>query len=248
MSRTILPPEVWEKIWDQVDADGLESAQNASPAWNRIVLAYVASGRVRNRARVCERLRLDSAGSAHLDHRRGIRNRVSVAVSAPVLLLGAGVYTERDEIIADERANVTFDRTTDTVSIYTAEGKCAFEVERTSTTADLRKAIGDSGHIPHTMTVWAATGNQYCVLRPGESYEVEHNLRPTDVINHFSGWPVTVTGAEVWTCSGSGGEDRVTSHGVTFSFSESSGPSRGGGRSRCCLREGQIPYLRFWKL
>ena len=87
MSRTILPPEVWEKIWDQVDADGLESAQNASPAWNRIVLAYVASGRVRNRARVCERLRLDSAGSAHLDHRRGIsRGRLDLRerVTAPL--------------------------------------------------------------------------------------------------------------------------------------------------------------------
>ena len=97
------------------------------------------------------------------------------------------------------------------------------------------------------MTVWAIA-DQCRVLRPGEKYELEHNLRPTDVINHFSGWPVTVTGAEVWTCCGIGGEDRVTSHKVTFFFSESSGSPRSGGRSRCCLREGQIPYLRFWRL
>ena len=229
---------------DEVDAKGLESAQSVSRAWNRIIIAYVASGRVRNRAHICERLRLGTGGE-NLDHRRGIKNRVRVAVSAPVLFLGAGVYTGRDENIADERVHVTFDRTTDTVSVYTAEGKRVAELEQTMTTADARRAIRDPGHIPHTMTVWAR--DQRCILRPGEDYELEHNLRPTDVINHFSGWPVTVTGAEVWTCCGSGGEDRVTSHGVTFFFSESTS-SRGGGRSRCCLREGQIPYLRFWKL
>ena len=241
MSWVLLPPELWQKILDNVDAKGLESAQSASRAWNRIIIAYVASGRrVRNRARVCERLRL-GAVAANLDHRRGIKNRVRVAVSAPVLFIGAGVYTGEDE----RDHHVTFDRTTHTVSIYTAEGKRVAEIEHTTTTSDLRKAVGDAGHIPHTITLWA--GDQCCVLRPGENYELEHNLRPTDVINHFSGWPVTVTGAEVWTCSGSGGEDRVTSHDVTFFFSESSS-SRGGGRSRCCLREGQIPYLRFWKL
>ena len=100
------------------------------------------------------------------------------------------------------------------------------------------------GHIPHTETVWLK--DQRCVLVPGENYELEHNLRPTDVINHFSGWPVTVTGAELWTCCGSGGEDRVTTPGGTaFFFSQS---TLTGGRSRCCLREGQMPYLRFWKL
>ena len=245
MSWAQLPPELWEKILDDVDAKGLESAQSASRAWNRIIITYVGSGRVRNRARVCERLNHgdSAAGAAHLDHRRGIKNRVRVAVSTPVLFLGFGVYTERDELIADEQAHGTFDRTTDTVSVYTAEEKRVAEVEQISTIADLRKGLRDPWHIPHTMTVW----DQPCVLRPGENYELEHNLRPTDVINHLSGWPVTVTGAEVWTCCGSGGEDRVTSHDVTFLFSKSSS-SRGGGLSRCCLREGQIPYLRFWKL
>ena len=129
MSWALLPPELWEKILDEVDAEGLVSAQSASQAWNRVVIAYVASGRVRNRAHVCERLCL-GAGAANLDHRRSIKNRVRVAVSAPVLLLGIGVYTERDENIADERAHVTFDRTTDTVSVYNAEGKWVAQLEQ----------------------------------------------------------------------------------------------------------------------
>ena len=69
MSWALLPPELWEKILDDVDADGLESAQSASREWNRIVVAYVAGGRVRDRARVCERLRLCD-GVASLDHHR----------------------------------------------------------------------------------------------------------------------------------------------------------------------------------
>ena len=107
-------------------------------------MAYVAGGRVRNRARVCERLRLRE-GAASLDHHRGIKNRLRVAVSAPVLLLGAGVYTERDENIADEQAHVTFDRTTDTVAVYDAEGKLMAKVEQTATTAEARKALADPG-------------------------------------------------------------------------------------------------------
>ena len=78
------------------------------------------------------------------DH-RGIKNRLRVAVSAPVLFLGVGVYTGGDENIADEQAHITFDRTTDAVAVYNAEGKLMAKVEKTATTAEMRKALADPG-------------------------------------------------------------------------------------------------------
>jgi hypothetical protein len=44
--------EIWEKILDDVDTVGLESAQRTCTEWRGIVLAYAASGRLKNRARV----------------------------------------------------------------------------------------------------------------------------------------------------------------------------------------------------
>jgi len=39
----------------------------------------------------------------------------------------------------------------------------------------------------------------------------------------FSGWPITVLGAELWTCYGAmeEGETTISSNGVKFTFSES---------------------------
>ena len=73
-------------------------------------------------------------------------------------------------------------------------------------------------------------------------------MRPTDVRNHFSGWPVTVIGADLWTCSGKApdGKLSVEADGVLFTFAESRLPAVGGARS--CLEEGQLPHLWFWKL
>ena len=81
-----------------------------------------------------------------------------------------------------------------------------------------------------------------CVLESDILYDLEHTLRPTDVTNHFSGYPITSLGADVWTCYGIGGENEVKVRNVTFRI----GNSQRGGRS--CFLEGQLPFFVFWTL
>lgn len=81
-----------------------------------------------------------------------------------------------------------------------------------------------------------------CTLESGTNYTIEHSLKPTDVTNHFSGYPITNLGAELWTCYGIGGQAEQTSSRVKFFFS----PGNRGGRS--CVEEGQLPFLHFWIL
>ena len=47
-----LPNEIWERILDDVDSRGLESAQETCVAWKNIVIAYALNGRLLNRAKV----------------------------------------------------------------------------------------------------------------------------------------------------------------------------------------------------
>ena len=47
-----LPSEIWERILDDVDSRGLESAQEACVAWRNIVISYTLNGRLLNRAKV----------------------------------------------------------------------------------------------------------------------------------------------------------------------------------------------------
>ena len=47
-----LPNEIWERILDDVDSRGLESAQETCVAWKNIVIAYTLNGRLLNRAKV----------------------------------------------------------------------------------------------------------------------------------------------------------------------------------------------------
>ena len=53
--------------------------------------------------------------------------------------------------------------------------------------------------IPHTMTTFLDKPFQ---IECGQDYDIEHNLIPTDVKNHFSGAPITLQGADLWTCYG----------------------------------------------
>ena len=53
--------------------------------------------------------------------------------------------------------------------------------------------------IPHTMTIFL---DKPFLIETGQDYDIEHNLIPTDVTNHFSGAPITLQGADLWTCYG----------------------------------------------
>ena len=88
----------------------------------------------------------------------------------------------------------------------------------------------------HTMSVFL---DEPLLMEKGQTYDLEHNLRPTDVTNHFSGFPFTLMGADLWTCYGTKLENQSV-----FQFS-SVGDRR---RGRCCLEQGQIPYLLLWPL
>ena len=93
----------------------------------------------------------------------------------------------------------------------------------------------------HTFTVFF---EKPLILRNGGKYDVEHNLLPTDVTNHYSGFPITQLGADLWTCYGSNENNTLESEFGFMKFS-SVGDRR---RGRCCLEQGQLPYLMYWPL
>ena len=82
------------------------------------------------------------------------------------------------------------------------------------------------------------------ILANGGKYDVEHNLLPTDVTNHYSGFPITQLGADLWTCYGSNESNTLEFESGFMKFS-SVGDRR---RGRCCLEQGQLPYLMYWPL
>ena len=197
---------------------------------------------------MCERLAYE--GDA-LHHKRSIRNVVRVEVSPePILLIGVGLYTGNEEELFDPDAHITFDRTTTTVNIWCSVSndkgrEVASLVASKSITMNTEEAkiIAKQkvqNKIPNAQTQWL---DEPVLLMNNRPYEVEHPVLPTDVVNHYSGWPVTNLGADLWTCYGSTNSPIVKSDKTMFTFSE---PLLKPGRS--CVMEGQIPYLIFWRL
>lgn len=190
----------------------------------------------------CQRLHLAGDGWPLLVHKKSLRNTLAVTVvGRNVILVGVGLYTGKDQDILDEDAHITFDRTTDIVKVWRGKEEVGASEDVTDTVASRREARR-SDHIPHTTTVCF---RRPCVLSTGVAHDIEHRVFPTDVVNHYSGWPVTRLGAELWTCYGeNGGATQVETgrHGATFCFAES---ARGG---RSCLAEGQLPLLWFWPI
>ena len=128
------------------------------------------------------------------------------------------------------------DRSTTTINIWSVSDKSNLLATRTivTNTAEARANI-KVAWVPHTMAVQLQP--PLCV-QAQETVDVEHNLQPTDVTNHFSGQPFTLLGADLWTCYGNANQTRSE----LFTFS-SVGDRR---RGRCCLTEGQLPYVLFW--
>ena len=55
-------------------------------------------------------------------------------------------------------------------------------------------AVSKNVIIPHTMTVFL---DKPLLIEANQDYDIEHNLIPTDVTNHFSGAPITLMGADL---------------------------------------------------
>jgi len=234
-----LPYEVWEMILDLLDkTEDLLAFQRVCNEWKEVLLSYVMDGRLKSRA------------------------------LAALVLTGVGLFTGNDEDILDLEANVTFDRTTATISCWDSESSEPIsETSLTMTTDQARKAVKSRPpeYPAHTMALYL---KKPIVLEPGISYEIEHNLQPTDVKNFFSGWPITRLGADLWTCYGrpkgteltptwsntyglDGYERATIPHSTSdsrahpeFGLEFSSATRRKG---RCCLEEGQMPFFLLWK-
>ena len=203
-----------------------------------------------NTNQICERLAYKGDG---LHHKKSIRNVLRINISPePVLLLGVGVYNGIEEELLDPEAMITFDRTTTTIKIWSTpqnENNRKNNSEKLLSnqivivnTEQARKLARKKfvNKVKHTMTVWL---DEPLLLNNNVSYELEHNIFPTDVQNQYSGWPITVLGSDLWTCYGTTKSPLSVSNETTFTFSD---PLFKSGRS--CLWEGQIPYFMFWKL
>ena len=87
----------------------------------------------------------------------------------------------------------------------------------------------------HTMSVLL---KQPLILKKGQKYDLEHNEMPTDVTNHFSGFPITHLGADLWSCYG------LRKELFDFGFMKFSSVEDRR-RGRCCLEQGQFPYFIY---
>ena len=199
---------------------------------------------------MCERLSYEGTG---LHHKRSIKNVLRFEIASdPIILLGVGVYNGEEEELLDPDAIITFDRCTTSIKIWLTtpsnnpnkEYSATLLSHKTLTmnTEEGRKLVKKKipNKVKHTMNVWL---DDPVLLEKNVVYEIEHNILPTDVQNHFSGYPITTLGADLWTCHGSIKTSIVTSYETQFAFSDPLGIA-----GRSCLWEGQIPYLRFWKL
>ena len=170
----------------------------------------------------------------------------------PIMLLGVGVYNGEEEELLDPEAIITFDRVTTSIKIWSItpsnDPKKEYSTELLSSktlvmnTEEAIKLVKIKfpNKIKHTMTVWF---DEPVILENNIGYEIEHNILPTDVQNHFSGYPITTLGADLWTCYGSTKTPTLIANNIQFSFSDTFAIT-----GRSCLWEGQIPYLMFWKL
>lgn len=166
---------------------------------------------------------------------------MNIKVDRPVILVGIGVYGGTDEDLFDETLNVTFDRTTTTVKVYDNSGLVG-DTEVIVSNSEAKTLAKDPKR--RLKNAFDIDFRKPIPLSPALTYDLEHSLIPTDVTNHYSGWPITRLGAELWTCYGRRAYEGSTCEAskVKFEFAES---SQGG---RCCAEEGQIPYLLFWRL
>jgi hypothetical protein len=175
-----------------------------------------------------------------LHHKRGIWNNLSVTPNGDVIMVGLGVYMGHTEDLFDDDGIILFDRTTTTINVWHQSILVATQtviMDTAQARIESLRAI-----VPHTTTV---AFERPPILELGQAYDIEHNLLPTDVTNHFSGAPITIMGADLWTCYGSQ-EDNTNSCLFSSWFKVSSCMERR--RGRCCVENGQLPYILYWPL
>ncbi len=185
--------------------------------------------------------RLEVCPGQSLDHRRAARNVLRLRADKNVLLISVGVFSGDDDEVLDEELSVTFDRSTHSIGLFDDNGLEMARGQLTRTTREGREAVRKRSTFYPRHTASVVFEKPFPVLEADRDYDLEHGLYPTDVENHYSGFPFTRLGAELWTCFGDGGNASQTVEDVQFRFSPC--PRKG----RDCLVQGQIPFFLFWK-
>ncbi len=157
-----------------------------------------------------------------------------------LIMTGVGVFLGDFQELLDQDATIVFDRTTTTINIWHAKTQKQISTQTLimDTNQARRHALKNQVVVPNSMSVFL---DRPLILGQGEMYDIEHNLLPTDVTNHFSGYPITLMGADLWTCYGQAiFDDQDKLQPMIFSRV---GERR---RGRCSFLEGQLPYFLFW--
>ena len=126
-----LPFELWARIFELLRGQELWLCAQVCSLWRREVESIVLRGKLGRRHLTCSRLTYHPGDDA-LEHRKAVRNSLSVSVDKEVLLQGVNTYTGEDANTLDETVpvrrgafendifldQIVFDRGTTLLSVY----------------------------------------------------------------------------------------------------------------------------------
>jgi len=229
-----LPEEIWYEVWRHLSGETLVTCMTVCSWWRRQIQRRIILNSCHGHYFICKRLKY-TPGNDALDHRKSVRNCLRFAVSKSIKFHGIWSYTGNDKEILDLSVPVVFERITTQFSIFHEEQLLDQKVSIMNI-AEARKKVKLKDHVPHIETILLTTPIR---LEKNIWYDLELIIYPTDVTNHYSGYPITLCGAEVWTCYGNNGKENIKIQEVEFRFMDS---IRGG---RSSVTEGQIPAILF---
>lgn len=126
-----LPLELWARIFELLRGQELWLCAQVCSLWRKEVESVLLRGKLGRRHLTCSRLTYHPGDDA-LEHRKAVRNSLSVSVDKEVLLQGVNTYTGEDANTLDETVpvrrgafenyifldQIVFDRGTTLLSVY----------------------------------------------------------------------------------------------------------------------------------
>lgn len=101
----LLPLELWARIFEFLRGEELWLCAQVCSLWRREVEGVLLRGKLGRRHLTCSRLTYQPGDDA-LEHRKAVRNSLSVKVDREVLLQGVNTYTGEDSNTLDETVPV----------------------------------------------------------------------------------------------------------------------------------------------
>ena len=105
MANSGLPLELWGRIFELMRGQELWLCAQVCSLWRREVESIVRRGKIGRRHLTCSRLTYHPGDDA-LEHRKALRNSLSVSVDKEVLLQGVNTFTGEDSNTLDETVPV----------------------------------------------------------------------------------------------------------------------------------------------